>query len=203
MIMALVIWLYSYGNFIPYAIALDVEPGRCEDMTDAYPHPEFAKWYTLYQFLSTWLCPLLLIIFFHFGMVFKVMKHRKTINRSKYHSTAVANNGGRSANTKRRKLKMVKILITIVTLFALLTLPIHIWYLWYEFSDRSETEHYSLEVIEIFATFVYMHSAVNPVIYSIMDRSFREELKLLLGLKQRSLEGIRMRVINGATQESY
>lgn len=97
---------------------------------------------------------------------------------------------------------MVKILIVIATLFALLTLPIHIWYLWYEYSDRSETEHYSLEVVEIFAALVYMHSAVNPIIYSIMDRSFREDVKTLLGLRPPGVEEFRMRVITGETQES-
>ena len=200
-LLVLAVWGYSYANFIPYAISLDIKDDMCYDIS--YPHPDFAKWYTLYQFLSTWLLPLLLILFFHFGMVFKVIKHRKTIKRSTYRSPGLAMNGNRAQNEKKRKRKMVKILVVIVTLFALLTLPIHIWYLWYEYSDRSETENYSLEVLEIFASLVYMHSAVNPIIYSIMDRSFREDVKRMLGFKPPSQESLRMRVINGATQESY
>lgn len=200
-LLTLAIWGYSYANFIPYAIALDVEGGVCYDVN--YPHPDFAKWYTMYQFLSTWLCPLLLILVFHFGMVFKVISHRKTIKRSTHRSNGANGNSSRTVNGKKRKRKMVKILAIIVAFFALLTLPIHIWYLWYEYSDRSETEHYSLEVLEIFASLVYMHSAVNPIIYSIMDRSFREEVKLIFGKKQESAELLRLRVLNGATQESY
>ena len=201
--MAFVIWIYSYANFIPYAISLKVLKEECSDHT--YPHPNFAKWYTLYQFLTTWLIPLLLIIFFHFGMIVKVITHRKTIKRSTYQMASSETNGSsrQRPKGKRRKRKMVKILIVIVTLFALLTLPIHIWYLWYEFSDRSETEHYNLQILEIFATLVYLHSAVNPVIYSIMDKNFREDVKAFFKLAPRTHEEIRMRAINGATQESY
>ena len=198
-LLVLAIWGYSYANFIPYAMALDVQENICHDFT--YPHPQFAKWYTLYQFLSTWLLPVFLIIFFHFGMVFKVVKHRKTIKRSTYRSPA--DNGNSTKRRQKPKRKMVRILVVIVTLFALLTLPVHIWYLWYEFSDRSVTENYSLEVVEIFASLVYMHSAVNPIIYSIMDRSFREDVKSMLHPTPPTMELYPMRVINGATQESF
>jgi len=196
-----VIWGYSYVNFIPYTMALEVRDDACYDWT--YPHPEFGKWYTLYQFLSAWLLPVVLIALFQLGMVLKLVTHRKTIKSSTYRAPGPADSKSRGGNRRRPKRKMIKILVVIVTLFATLTLPIHIWYLWYEFSDRSETQKYSLEVLEIFASLVYMHSAVNPIIYSIMDRSFREDVKLMLGLKSRKKESLRLHVLNGATQESF
>eukprot|EP00795_Rhopilema_esculentum_P015375 gene15375-6609_t len=201
-VLAIVIWIYSYANFIPYARALDVEEERCSD--NHYPSPQFVKWYTLFQFFSNWLVPLIFIIVFHFGMVIKVISHRRTIKRSTYHTPSTQNQCNKQpsrANQKKRK--MVKILVVIVTLFALLTLPNHIWYLWYEFSDRSEKQNYNLAILEIFAAFVYLHTAVNPVIYSIMDRSFRDDVKMLFNYKPTQPEAVRMRAINGATQESF
>ena len=182
-------------------MALEVHEDACYDKT--YPHPEFGKWYTLYQFLSAWLLPVVLIALFQLGMVLKLVTHRKTIKSSTYRAPGPADRNSRNGGRRRPKRKMIKILVVIVTLFAVLTLPIHIWYLWYEFSDRSESQNYSLEVWEIFASLVYMHSAVNPIIYSIMDRSFREDVKILIGQKSRKKESFHLHALNGATQESF
>eukprot|EP00794_Sanderia_malayensis_P014022 gene14022-15481_t len=199
-ILTIVIWVYSYINFIPYGIALDVVDGVCFD--EHYPSPQFAKWYTLYQFISSWLAPLLLIITFHFGMIIKVLAQRKSIRKSTYRPTGRSTN--EASRAKERNHKMIKILVVIVTLFATLTLPIHIWYLWYEYSDRSITESYDSKVLEIFATFVYLHSAVNPIIYSLMDTRFREDVKALFGCveSRAKRDGIPMRTLNGETGDT-
>ena len=91
---------------------------------------------------------------------------------------------------------MVKILVVIVTLFAVLTLPIHIWYLWYEFSDRWSVKGKGEDVLEIFASLVYLHSAINPIIYSIMDRSFREDVKTILCLKSQRKKSFLLQTSN-------
>jgi len=201
LLLVAVIWTYSYVNFIPYAIALGVKSGSCCD--DQYPHPDFGKWYTLYQFLSAWLLPVVLIALLQFGMMLKLVTHQKTIKGSTYRSPGPEEGNSRGGNRRKPKRKMIKILVVIVTLFATLTLPTHIWYLWYEFSDRSKSERSGLEVLEIFTSLVYMHGAVNPIIYSIMDRSFREDVKLMLGLKSQKKESFCLHVLNGATQESF
>ncbi len=182
-------------------MALDLVDGQCLD--HEYPSAQFAKWYTLYQFISSWLAPLILIIAFHFGMIAKVVTHRKSIRKSTYRRTATGLQSKEATSAKTRNRKMIKILIVIVTLFAVLTLPIHIWYLWYEYSDRSETANYDLKVVEVFATLVYLHSAVNPIIYSIMDRNFREDVWSLFGMKDsRKQQAIPMRTLNGETLET-
>ena len=194
--MAIIVWIYGFANFIPYGMALKMKDGYCSD--EDYPHKDFGKWYTLYQFLSTWLVPLMLIIGFHCGMITKVVTHRRSIRKSTYRST-LTHTHPRSNTTKMMNRKMIKILVVIVTLFAMLTLPIHIWYLWYEFSNRSSTANYDLMVIEIFATFVYLHSSVNPIIYSIMDRQFRDDIKLFFGIAPTKQEEIPMRTMNADT----
>ena len=118
-----------------------------------------------------------------------------------YRCSAIAECSGHDGG-RRPKRKMIKILVVIVTLFALLTLPIHIWYLWYEFSDRSESQNYSLEVVEIFASLVYMHSAVNPIIYSIMDRSFRQDVKVMLGRKSQTRESIQLQGMGDTAKQT-
>jgi len=193
------IWGYSYINFIPYTIALGVQYGICYDIREKYPNPEFGKWYTLYQFLSTWLLPVVLISVFHLGMVWKLVTHRKTIRGSIYCRSATADCRSQDGSS-RPKRKMIKILVVIVTLFALLTLPIHVWYLWHEFADRSSSQEKGLNMTEIFASMVYTHSAVNPVIYSIMDQSFREDVKNMLGLKHQKKKSLLLRGVNGTTK---
>ena len=136
-------------------------------------------------------------------MMLKLVTHQKTIKGSTYRSPGPEEGNSRGGNRRKPKRKMIKILVVIVTLFATLTLPTHIWYLWYEFSDRSKSERSGLEVLEIFTSLVYMHGAVNPIIYSIMDRSFREDVKLMLGLKSQKKESFCLHVLNGATQESF
>ena len=192
-------WGYSYVNFIPYAIALGIQNGSCTD--HKYPHPEIGKWYTLYQFLSAWLLPVVLIALLQFAMLWKLVTHRRTMMGNTYRSSAIAECSDQDG-IRRPKRKMIKILVVIVTLFALLTLPAHIWYLWYEFSDRSKSERYSLEVLEIFASLVYMHSAVNPVIYSIMDGRFREDVKMMLGLKSQTREFFQLQVMVGTNKQT-
>ena len=131
----------------------------------------------------------------------ELVTHQKTIKGSTYRNPGPAEGNSRGGDRRRPKRKLIKILVVIVTLFALLTLPIHIWYLWYEFSDRSESQNYSLEVVEIFASLMYMHSAVNPIIYSIMDRSFRRDVKMMFGRKSRKKESFHLQRTNDTRQE--
>ena len=87
-------------------------------------------------------------------------------------------------NSQRRRRdrddnRIVTVLIVLVLAFAVLTLPAAIWWLMYDFGGFKSSES-SMEIIEVFAALVYFHSCINPVVYFVMDRKFRNDVKKML-----------------------
>ena len=76
--------------------------------------------------------------------------------------------------------RILTILITILVSFALLVGPSHVVWLYYDHYGLSRVGLPTRRVLRLFCETTYaFHVAVNPVIYSLVDPSFRKGLKLL------------------------
>lgn len=77
--------------------------------------------------------------------------------------------------------RILTIMITILVSFALLVGPSHVVWLYYDHYGLNRVSFNTRLVLRLFCETTYaFHVAANPVIYSLVDSSFRKELKLLL-----------------------
>ena len=179
----IIVWIVSYINFIPYTIALDVQYGYCHEYN--FPSEQFRKGYTAFQFGLTYILPLICVAYFHYRIATVVKVHRKDIRHRAY-TREISARGSVSSNSstglrqaRLNSSKMTKVLTLIVTLFATLTLPFQIWFIWHEFTDRSSQQNANLDVVAVFGALVFVHSGINPIVYSIMDKQFRTDIRFV------------------------
>ena len=78
---------------------------------------------------------------------------------------------------QKEQKRTVRILMAIVLGFAILTLPNAVLFLYVDFST---TIHPSTQdIIHAFAVILLLHTFFNPVVYSILDKSFRQDVKFI------------------------
>ena len=189
-ILVLVNWLWFAITFIPLFLALDVD-GHCGEMN--HPSQGFRKGYTLFLFISDYVCPLLLILGINIKIVHSTVVHQESFrmhqeedsqnimqSRQKLVEENAIHVKRESCQSQINERKLFKILGVITLCFALFTLPNQIFYLWLDFGnpeDWSETHGW---VMIMFGGLLYLHCVVNPLLYSIMDRQFRVEAAALI-----------------------
>ena len=89
--------------------------------------------------------------------------------------------------------RILTIMITILVSFALLVGPSHVVWLYYDYYGLNRVSFETRLVLRLFCETTYaFHVAANPVIYSLVDTSFRKELVGLLcnrGPRERNQSG--------------
>lgn len=78
---------------------------------------------------------------------------------------------------KRKKdRKLVKTLVTVTLCFVIMTLPLQIYFILLDFYVKVPNGTH-IRVAEVFASFVYLHCCVNCIIYSVLDKRFRKDVR--------------------------
>lgn len=74
--------------------------------------------------------------------------------------------------------KVIKLLVTVVFIFAVCNAPHHIRKLWLHWSLRPEpSSNFVIILSPITWLFVYLNSALNPIIYALLSENFRRCMK--------------------------
>lgn len=157
----ILVWLIALITYTPYMHFLNVREKRCYDK---YPSLTAQQVYSIVIFVFRYVIPLIILSFCYLKIGLVV--HRRPTRVSTHQNQATENARRRENN------RIIRILVVIVVAFALLTAPTSIWWLWYDFGGTDTAV--ALDMIEVFAAFLYLHSAINPIIYGIMDQKFKK-----------------------------
>ena len=112
---------------------------------------------------------------------------------------------------KRKKdRKLVKTLVTVTLCFVIMTLPLQIYFILLDFYIKVPNGTH-IRVAEVFASFVYLHCCVNCIIYSVLDKRFRKDVRATFRAikhckidRENKLRGslIKLRVVQRLSKES-
>ncbi len=163
LISVLIVWAIALITYTPYMNYLTLKGTRCSDY---YPTLAARQIYSVFLVFMRYVIPLSIMSFCYYKVALVV--HRRPTRVSTYQ-----NNESEMAR-KRENKRIIRILIAIVAAFAFLTAPTSIWWLWYDFGGSENMTRPSLDLVEVFAAFLYLHSAINPIIYGVMDKMFKK-----------------------------
>ena len=195
------VWLFSVAIFIPYFLALAVRYDLCYD---EYVSRSFARGYALTQLIIAYVFPITFLIVCNFKIM--VMLRNRAV-RVRAASSSVITTGideqmhartngeftqqrmtsGYEANiavsqrnvasfTKQYR-TVVKVLLAMTVTFMVISLPGHIYYLCYEF--QVELSYLAQSTLIALTYIYYLNCCANPVIYSVLDKRFRRDVKRL------------------------
>lgn len=97
--------------------------------------------------------------------------------------SAASQSRRRSTNVFRRLIsrsktnedrKLVKMLVAVTMSFAIMALPPQIYYIWIDWIDSTSPD---LKFMEVLSSLVYLHCCSNCIIYSVMDKKFRTDVR--------------------------
>ena len=163
------VWFIALITYTPYMYYLDLRGLYC---SDKYPSLTAQQAYSIVIFVFRYVIPLMILSYCYFNIGLVV--HRRPTRVSTHQSQENEN------SRKRENNRIIRILVVIVVAFALLTAPTSIWWLWYDFGGSGTAV--ALDLIEVFAAFLYLHSAINPIIYGIMDQQFKKGVQELFAM---------------------
>lgn len=125
-----------------------------------------------------------------FVMVFVYSRIIHTVLNESAHMKENANTQSFRRASFRNQRQIACMLFTIVLVFFVCTLPLRIIIFWKAFTDIKNIENLGLvgylHLIWCARVLQYLHSAINPIIYSAFSSKFRRAFKYILGLKKRS-----------------
>lgn len=100
--------------------------------------------------------------------------------------------GNSRPSVSRARRKVILMLIALITLLFMCVLPFRIVSLWMIYASKKSLLQLGivgyLSLLRFPQTLVYLHSAVNPIVYNVMSRRFRLALLRLLPAKPRCLQ---------------
>ena len=162
-----IVWGIALLTYSPYMYYLEIRGIYC---SDRYPSLAVQQAYSVIIFIFRYVIPLGIMSYCYFKVGLVI--HRRPTRVSTHQNKAT------EVNRKRETMRIIRILVVIVVAFAILTAPTSVWWLWYDFGGTDSAV--ALDLVEVFAAFLYLHSAINPVIYGIMDKKFKQGVRELL-----------------------
>ena len=190
---------------LPYAVFLGLQNNSC---TEQWPEFLYRQIYTVFLVSAQYALPLLFMITMYilasvklFAAADSVRKitlpvienGRKTYSAFKEHQTRKES----FVISQEQNAKVTKIFVIIVVAFALCTLPNQVLWLWIDFGKDGDITSLAKEII-ICRFFTYINGCVNPIIFFVFKRDYRQGLfKLLrkIARKKRETDLERMRRI--------
>ena len=167
------IWCICIGSIIPTFISTEIDAqGKCREPWHKAFGNTGRQAYSVYLLLVSCVIPAALMAIMH-GMI--ILKLRKPIQFS-----GIYRNMQEAIVKKRNKqdIRIVKILVTIVVAFVICVLPQRIVWVVISFSNLTPHERWPL-IVSGYMPYPFQ-AAVNPLIYSIIDKDFRKELISLI-----------------------
>lgn len=172
--------LSAVGTLVPLlmVVVVHVPSGRCIDTWRGTNKAEIYEWFILVFFF---IFPVF-IIFIGYGVIMRYLR-----KQSKSH---VITTQEMIKQRIKRNRRVMYLLISIVMAFVVLTLPNRAIHLYLELVEVKNVQTYKALVFIAFVTYP-LHSVVNPFIYSLVDKDFRNKLR---NLTVRKLTTIRMSI---------
>ena len=195
----------SVAFVLPYAVFLRLQKNSC---TEQWPKVLYRQIYTVFLVSVQYALPLLFMITMYilasvrlFAAADSVRKitlppvenRRKTYSAFKEHQTRKES----FVISQEQNAKVTKIFVIIVVAFALCTLPNQVLWLWIDFGKDGNITSLTKEII-ICRFFTFINGCVNPIIFFVFKRDYRQGLfKLLRKIARRKPETdlLRMRRI--------
>ena len=165
------IWIVAVSSTIPIYMSAEVVEKECEERWKKHFGKESIKIYFIYLLLVFCLIPMVAMSFMNGMIICRMKKPSQCNNLYKNMLEDMAK------LRKRRDMRATKILVTVIIIFFLCVLPIRILCVVSSFPNLMSLENSPTWSIFYTAKLSYpFHVAVNPIIYSIIDKAFRKEL---------------------------
>ena len=167
------IWIVAVGSVIPTFMSSKLDNNRCQE--EGYKHlgKQLIKIYSIYLLLVFCLIPMIAIALMNRKIYLEIKNPGKSNVLYGHMPENIA------ALRRRRDMRIVRILITITVSCFIFVLPVRTIFTVLSFFDLESLEiTHALSISLYVARLSYplLHATVNPVIYSIIDKSFRKEL---------------------------
>ena len=159
------IWSLSIACIIPYVIVLNYSE-KDASCLESWSHAH-SQAYTLFIFATQIVIPLAIVPLAYGLTVTKLRTTLKTI---------------KSSSQKRREKETAMITnmaIATTVNFAVCLLPHHVISFWYHFGNLSDYENFA-DINSMVYLFLFSHSAINPILYNVFNKTFRNSLKKLI-----------------------
>ena len=158
------IWIIAVCSDIPIFMSVELINNTCRESFGT----DWDKALSIYLLLVSCLFPMVAMLWMNGKIIFELKKpcRTTTLYKSMLKNTAQLK--------KRKDMRVVKILVTVIIAFFICVLPIRIMWVVQSFFDFERTDTWSV-FYKGYLSYP-LHVAVNPVIYSIIDKNFRKNL---------------------------
>ena len=175
------VWLYGFIGVTPLYFVMEyIEKNGTINCTPVWPST-VARNFSLVSHTILWYILPLGLILWAYRQIASQIRASKML-----HSRITGTGGTREANTMKRtdaaNTKALKILVPVVIAFAVTMFPFHAFRLAFLFV-RVWRWRYTWIGYNICAVLLLSNCAVNPIIYSLVSREFRQRLKDALRFK--------------------
>ncbi|EDO36556.1 predicted protein [Nematostella vectensis] len=170
----LVIWVYSVSTLLPFAESLTILPrGSCQNDYAWWPNYTTVQLtFVLCAFTPGFVIPITCIVVFYLLIARHLRKEREN------HDLLLR--GDIARLRVRQNSKMIRILSCLTVAFTICILPSYTIILMVMFYKGTSSLPYIDEVHEFTRLLMTANSCLNPVLYSVVSREFRAELRGLL-----------------------
>ena len=197
------VWLSGFIAVVTplYFVMAYIEKNGTIDCTSVWPSTVAENSYIVSLSILWYILPLVLILWAYRQIASKIRASKML------HSRINSMCGTRKANTMKRtdaaNTKALKILVPVVIAFAVTMFPFHAFRLASLFV-RVGRWRYLWIVYNICTVLLLSNSAVNPIIYSLVSREFRQRFKDALRFKCRRLfrESTRRKLNSSSLRQS-
>ena len=167
------IWVASVGSGIPIFMLTKLATYRCQNKGYKHLGKGWIKIYSIYLLLFFCLIPMIAIALMNRKICLEIKKPVRSNNLYGHIPENIA------ALSRRRDMRIVRILIIITVSFFILVLPMRAIFAVLSFFDLESleiTHGLSISLYVARLSYLLLHAAVNPVMYSIIDKNFRKDL---------------------------
>ena len=172
------IWLIGVSSIIPNSMALTVKGSeRCSENWD---NPAYPKVYSIVLFAVIYAIPLLVLMGLHIRIMWQMHYNSVLagvnlgVRLGSRHSQQHASS--RQGNYHQR---VIKLLLLVTVAFALTVLPAKLFYVIQDFTPHLMSNG-TYAILQTVYIIYYYHVVVNPILYAVVDKEFRKNLKLLV-----------------------
>lgn len=173
-VMVVFSWVYSCVLQIPFVFALTLEPnGRCLIDITWWPNQlSFNLTYIMALIAPQFLIPAFCIILFYAGIIFHLRKSHKLNSKQGIYTSVDA-----AEKRVKQNRKTTKLLTGLVLVYALCILPGKLIILSIIANPALLLSHFTRQFYEFARLLTTANSCFNPILYTTLSRSFREDLK--------------------------
>ena len=165
------IWIVAVISAFPFYVSAKLDNDKCQEEWEEHFGKRWINIYSIYLLLAFCIIPVVSMSLMNGMIICKIKKPGRSKNLYKNMLQDMAR------LRQRRDLRVIKILLSIIVMFFICVLPIRVMLVVKSFFDPDGLVWTDPWKIIHTAEFSYpFHVAVNPIIYSIIDKAFRNEL---------------------------